>query len=103
MMSKRAEKKWALFRLQGGRCYYCKCKMVFWDHHKRHETLPPNYATFEHLDDRYSPDRGQRFGEYRIVLACSECNNRRAEERTAELSKSELWARSGRKPRALVQ
>ncbi len=40
--------------------------------------LPANAATFEHLDDRFSTERGQHAGERRVVLACSSCNHDRA-------------------------
>lgn len=37
---------------------------------------PPNQATIEHLDSRYSPERGKMAGE-RTTLACWKCNNTR--------------------------
>lgn len=44
--------------------------------------LPPDAATLDHLDDRWSPERGMHPGERRRVAACRECNERRSNERT---------------------
>lgn len=93
------DKKWAIFRKQRGLCIYCHKPMRIVGQLKRRERTPDDAATFEHLDDKYSPDRGKRYGEYRVVLACNACNNKRSAERTAALSKAELWERSGRRPR----
>jgi hypothetical protein len=38
---------------------------------------PPWFATLEHLDDKWSEERGKHSGEYRVVLACWKCNNQR--------------------------
>lgn len=62
-----------------------------------HTKIPPdNMATFEHLDDRFSEDRGKHPNEFRVVLACLKCNNARGREREAARLIDELRARSGR-------
>jgi len=43
--------------------------------HVRHQPQPPDLATFEHLDSRYSPERGKHSGERRVVLSHSYCNH----------------------------
>lgn len=85
----------ALFRRQKGRCHWCGCEMVQVAVPRR-ASPPRNLCTIDHLDDRFSPDRGKRFGEYRRVAACWECNNRRGNERQAARPIDELHARSGR-------
>lgn len=35
---------------------------------------PMNLATIEHVDDRFSSERGQHDGELRRKLACWKCN-----------------------------
>lgn len=73
-------KRQQLFKEQGGLCHWCRETMVLI------ERVPggiwirqrPDEATIEHLDPRYSPERGKHPGEVRQVLACSKCNNERA-------------------------
>ncbi len=78
----KALKKWMkrcrLFHEQDGKCHWCKCEMELTLRPKRGQVCQPNLATFEHLDDRLSPERGKHPGERRVVLACWECNNQRA-------------------------
>lgn len=85
-----------LMRKQSGLCYYCRCKMIVMPPTHRGR-LPDDAATIEHLDDRYSPERGKHFGEYRIVLACNRCNNERNKAREKEVGAAELtrWAKHG--------
>lgn len=72
---KRKKKKIILYDIQNGLCYYCNKKM-FLSFNKRHEGLK-NFATFEHLDNKNSPNRGKFSGQRRVVLACYSCNNNR--------------------------
>ncbi len=93
---KRRYKK-TLFREQNGRCVYCDIEMILtFDASKLRTPSPMNMATFEHLDDRFSDERGTHNGERRIVLACNQCNNLRGKERQAEQGLEELRRRSGR-------
>jgi hypothetical protein len=66
--------------------------------------LPDNGATIDHLFTKLDPERYQppKPGERRLVLCCWKCNNDRAAQRNAMLSKEELWRRSGRLPRKFV-
>ena len=68
-----------LFREQKGLCFWCKKLMILFDKAKirRHRSLPQNLATIDHLDDRYSPNRGKFAGQRRRVLACKHCNELR--------------------------
>ena len=72
-----------LFERQDGRCFYCKCKMILQDRRRPFKKPPPNMATLEHLDDRFSQKRGSFTNKNveRTVLACLKCNNSRGAER----------------------
>lgn len=86
-------KKHRLFWEQNGLCYWCKTPMELTFHHARHHRL--SHATLEHLDDRFSDERGQNSGR-RVVLACLRCNHTRGIEQQAAQPIEELWRRSGR-------
>jgi len=60
--------------------------------------MPETLATFEHLDDRLSEERGQYEGmdKIRIVLACRKCNQKKGVESQKQLNLEELRERSGR-------
>lgn len=90
-------RKRRLFERQEGRCFWCHCTMDF-GVHRLGRYMPPNLATIDHLDDRFSPERGRHAGEQRTVLACWKCNNDRSIKRHAEIPKEELRRRSGRYP-----
>lgn len=71
----------SLFAKQKGLCYWCKGRMVMPDptRIRRHRALPGNLATIDHLDHKFSPERGKHPGEYRRVLACKRCNELRGQ------------------------
>lgn len=96
-LGKKLRKKQRLFERQSGLCYYCgePMRLILGSLPPRTKT-PDDLATFEHLDDRYSAERGAHPGEYRVVLAHHICNGRRGQQRTAERSLDELQERSGR-------
>lgn len=83
-----------LFEKQDGLCWWCKEPMQLIENMRggRH---PPRMATLEHLDDRFSPNRG-RFpaGERRIVLACAKCNWEKGVESQAAQPIEELHRRA---------
>lgn len=92
-----------LWEEQDGKCYWCQEQMVLCRPEKlvRHGRkgrvrLPLNFATLDHLDDRFSPDRGKRGGERRIVLACKRCNELRGRIAQASQPIEVLRARAGR-------
>lgn len=68
-----------LFKRQNGLCYWCNGAMVLFDERimRRNRPLPDNLATVDHLDDKFSPERGKHGGEIRRVLACMRCNGLR--------------------------
>lgn len=73
----------SLFDKQNGACHWCKGQMVF------HEACPPgenvgDVATFEHLEDCYSPG-GRHSEPGSVVLSCSVCNGNRNKEREARV------------------
>lgn len=94
----RARKRAALFALQKGRCVYCRQPMqLIKGPHSKGLPVPKDMATFEHLNDRYSAERGIAPG-FRVVLACWACNSERGEKRTAQRPLAELHQRSGHSP-----
>jgi hypothetical protein len=66
--------------------------------------MPPTLATIDHLRDRLHPDRNveTKNQEQRWVLACWKCNNDRGQQRVAEQPIEELWRRSGRTAKPIV-
>ena len=72
--------------------------------HREHPTqalaTAARHGTLDHLDDRYSPERGKSRGERRIVMACWKCNNERNIARQAALPKAVLHEKCGRAPRS---
>lgn len=91
MTSPRKRQRRALFKRQGGLCYYCNQPMALIEEHQKHPS--PWTATFEHLDDRWSNERGCHPREYRIVLACLRCNGDRNTARQAAQDLKVLRAR----------
>jgi len=85
-----------MWKLQGGRCYWCDRMTVLPPPGEpRRKAIPKNEATIEHLDSRLSPERGRHPGTYRHVLACVECNNRRSARELAAMLPQSHWERSG--------
>lgn len=87
-------------------CHWCGVVTIL-PNRNNHEEVQKldTCATLDHLHDRYNMwDRmyGWRIPgtKYRntLVLACRKCNERRASEATKNLSKWELWSRSGAFP-----
>lgn len=78
---------------QGGLCYYCGRPMrPMPNGHTGH--LPADAFTFEHLDSRYSDERGQHGSEYRVVGACNKCNFEHNLVEEAELGAAGLRERA---------
>ena len=78
-------KKRRVYAEQDGQCHYCDCDMLLTSG-KWLSYLPPTFATWEHLDDKYSPHRGTapKGSGRRVVLACHQCNHARGRRRQAE-------------------
>ncbi len=89
-------KKLRLYSEQGGKCYWCEQPMTLALHHVKKRG--PLEATFDHLDDRFSPERGTYRGVRRIVLACNQCNFERGRESMLAQGIEELRRRAGRFP-----
>lgn len=87
-----------LFHRQRGRCHWCGCEMLPPGGPKGGGRQDPRLCTYDHLDCRYSDERGKHQGEYRNVAACWTCNNRRAKEKERSLSRETLWEKSGAYP-----
>lgn len=83
---------------QKGRCYYCKQPMLRRWEHRNHVPVPDNLATLEHLDSRWSPERGVHPFKKRHVAACRKCNNDRAIEEGKNAGLEELRRRRGSYP-----
>ena len=86
--------RYRLWRAQNGRCHFCGVQTVFPDKGNGKQTPKPNWATLEHLDDRYSPNRGKYPGDYRRVMACWQCNHDRNVERQKSIPIDELRRRA---------
>lgn len=90
---RRAVQKTRLFKLQNGLCYWCHSPIVLvLKVHIKHR--PWNFATLDHLDDRFSPERGKHSGELRRVLSCRRCNESRGRESEKSQPLEELQKRS---------
>lgn len=57
-------------------CYWCKRKLII-HVHEDHKATPPNAATIDHLVSRFIRKKGEVVDK---VLACNECNEKRAHE-----------------------
>jgi len=88
----------ALFNYQGGKCYWCGVGMVLPRHEppKRHRPVNSLLCTLEHMDSKYSLERGKHHGEKRNVAACWGCNNTRAREEELAIPVEIRQQRSGR-------
>jgi hypothetical protein len=78
------------------RCHWCGRETILTnDANLKKKTTSPLMATIDHVVSRYNPLRWvkRQPDEVRKVLACFECNNRRASEEMAQLSREELFKR----------
>ncbi len=79
------------FIFQDGKCYWCNNSMTI--RRSTARRTPDNYATFEHLVDRFdSPDRTQ--GHQVVVLACNKCNRERNDAKQRNLPLLDAWYRN---------
>ncbi len=88
------DKRIALLNRQRGRCHWCDCEMIF--RFRKGGAAWPNEVTLEHLDDRYSADRGNYPGQFRVVAACWKCNSDRGKAHETAQPIEELQRRSMR-------
>ncbi len=78
---KRKLQRETLFRKQRGKCYWCGGVMTL-ENSGNHGDPPQNFATFEHLYDRFHAERMEPAnGTKRIALACRKCNHKRGQTR----------------------
>lgn len=105
VMSSRAKKRAVrakVFADQGGLCASCDTPMVL------PETLPPSRrprpdaASLYHLYSRYNVMRSQQHHAASYIVVCTKCANALSAAETSMRSLADLYARSGRYPRALV-
>lgn len=65
-------------------CYWCPRKLKLYPNYPkkmRHQTMPEDYVTIDHLKSRFwGPRRDVGMKERTLVLACPKCNNRRQAE-----------------------
>lgn len=59
-------------------CRWCGRLTILWAY-KVHATMPDNAATVDHLDSRFSNERGAHSGKTRRLLACYRCNQSRCD------------------------
>jgi hypothetical protein len=74
------------------RCHWCKRETKLINVPEIKGAADPLMATIDHLVSRYFPQRWVRRDQTK-VLACYECNFKRATEETKQLSKEELVKR----------
>jgi len=75
------------------RCHWCKRITILTNIPEIHGEPDPLMATIDHLVSRYHPERWVK-RDLTKVLACYECNARRAREETESLSREELVRRA---------
>lgn len=83
------------------KCHWCKRQTVLLPPDGKRKLFPPNAATRDHLRSRFNLGRSEpvrRYPEYRVVLACRECNQRRCREEEVAQPREALWARTGGYP-----
>lgn len=68
-------------------CHWCGRLTELLERDPKRKYFPPESATRDHLRSRFDPTRQEPcvpYREFRIVLACRECNLRRSAEEVAE-------------------
>lgn len=75
------------------RCHWCQRETILTNIPEIHGDPNPLMATIDHLVSRYHPERWVK-RDVTKVLACYECNARRAREETLALSRQEIIERS---------
>lgn len=78
-------------------CFWCGCLVTLENRNIRHVKFPPNMATLDHIIS-HNNENWEKGMRNRIVLSCSECNQKRQAGEVATLPIRELWRRSGRCP-----
>lgn len=67
-------------------CHWCGVLTVWYSQPTKHEEMPNNAATLDHLYSRFNPERITPIDNVeRTVLACLECNRRRSVEEEAKI------------------
>lgn len=75
-------------------CKWCGVKVIYFKLPK-HQKMPANFATIDHIQSRMNGPRPNVYGKQRtLVLACHKYNQKRCDEEVAALSKWNLWVRS---------
>lgn len=83
--AKRRRKK-RLWGAQGGRCWWCQEPMLPLKTGPS-DPLQARFPTLEHLNGKDDPLRGMAPpNQVRVVLACNECNQKRAQAQAARAS-----------------
>lgn len=93
--ARKRKQVWAIWERQGGKCYWC-AREIFLRFRSGGGAAFPDEATLDHLDDKFSEERGQHPTEFRRVVACNDCNERRGREAQERAGIDELRRRSGR-------
>lgn len=90
-----------LMRQQDNKCMYCGCELIYFQL-ANHESMPPNFATIEHMNDRFSFRRIATRGRKKTLgVACSKCNVLRSRHHQKRF-RLLLWYKSKSYPRILT-
>ena len=81
-----------LWHQNNGKCHWCKRLTKLLHIAEIKGKAPDDLATIDHLISRYNPERWVK-RDLTKVLACYECNAKRASEETKSLPKQELIRR----------
>jgi hypothetical protein len=93
-LSKKIRQRQRMCEEQRWRCWYCN-RTMRWIVMPSGQRPPRDMATTEHLDDRFSPRRGQAApGERRHVAACYGCNQARSRARVRQQARMAQGAKA---------
>lgn len=91
-------KRREILMAQDPHCYWCGVEVIYFriEQIPRGEKLPHNFATIDHLIDRYDAEARHEAWKNKqpnTVLACYSCNHKRAKLATERQSKDALRIR----------
>jgi hypothetical protein len=98
-MKSRAQRRRERLMAEDPHCRNCGVEVVYFVP-QRHETIPGNFATLEHVNSRNQRVADPRTGKLarpvhgQITLWCSRCNNDRSAAELAAMPRDVVWQQS---------